>query len=214
VVIDRRSQTRGQAIENAYTFEGNEVLLRIRPGRHVFTVRSADDLTATSRELIIDPAARSTLELTLVPKEQPKTTTPTAGRDQGTAGGGENSRGAASVVGPLILGAVGAAVVGGGVVMGVIARSKTNEIEDACPNDSCPTTYPLNSERRSARTFGTVADASFIGGGVMIAGAVVWYLLLPKGGSSKPATRARAAGWLPSAVCTHDGCGVTAQRSF
>jgi hypothetical protein len=79
----------------------------------------------------------------------------------------------------------------------------------------CPGTYNLVGERTNAKTLGTVADVSFISGGVLIGGAVIWYLLTPKDASSSRTTGSSA--WSkarPSAMCTSNGCGFSLVGGF
>jgi hypothetical protein len=121
-----------------------------------------------------------------------------------------------TLAGPLLLGATGLLAVGAGVVTGLVARSKTGDIEASCPKGICPATYDLESERGTARMLGTVTDVALIGGGALLGGAVLWYVLLPKGRRADDVVAARAArtAWASSAMCTGDGCAFQLQRGF
>jgi hypothetical protein len=212
-LVDKRAQTRGEAVENAYAFQGNEHTLRLRPGRHTFKVKAGDQESAPL-EVTLEPGAVASHELTLV----------TASQLNNNGDNREPSQrgGSRSLAGPIILGATGLAALGAGVVTGLMASGKTSDIEKACPNDLCPSTYDLASERTKAKTFGTVADISFIGGGVLLGGAILWYVLLPSGDAkkSKPTGAATTSSvtswssWSPAAMCTSDGCRMQLQRGF
>ncbi|MBX3229672.1 MAG: hypothetical protein KIT84_04995 [Labilithrix sp.] len=191
-LVDTRAQTRGPAVENSYEIQGKEISLRVRPGRHTFRVRAAD-AESLSVDASLEPASDTTHELTFPP---PRVTTPLVVRETSP-----------SLAGPIALGAAGVVVLGAGVTAGLLARSKQGSIEDRCPNDLCPATYDLESERTTAKTYGTVADAAFVGGGVLVAGAALWYVLQPKRRTTRPSTTA-------SAMCTPAGCGFVVGRGF
>ncbi len=200
VIVDRRTQTRGPAVENAYALEGNEALLRLRPGRHTLVLR-VGNVDSAPFDATLEPGS----ELTFTPQEavvrrdEPlPTTAPTR-----------------SLAGPIIVGALGVVGIGVGIGTGLAARSKTSDIESHCPNDVCPGAYDLAGERTSAKTLGTVADVSFIGGGALIGGAVLWYFLLPKESSSRTTGAAAVLGRTrPSAMCTSNGCGFSMAGGF
>lgn len=199
VLVDRRSQTRGAAVENEYTFEGTEITVRIRAGRHSLQLRRADGYLSKPVETTIEPGGTvsHTLEFPPPPtKEAPVVLVQP------------------SFAGPIALGIVGVAALGTGIATAVVARSKTNEIESNCQNDICPSTYDLEGNRSSAKSFATIADVSLIGGGVLVAGAIVWYVLIPKGNRTQRTTGSVSTAWNPSAGCTALGCGFQLQRGF
>jgi hypothetical protein len=98
-------------------------------------------------------------------------------------------------------------VLGAGVASGLLARSKHGDIEGTCTNDVCPASFDLDGERERAKTYGVVADAAFVGGGVLVAGAAVWYLLQPR-------RRGARTGATAGAMCTTAGCGLVLGRRF
>lgn len=196
VVVDTRQQTRGTPVINTYPFEGGEATIRVRPGRHSIKLKG-DDAESIPFEANIEPASQVTRELTFAPP-----VSPTVVRDYG--------RSSPSYAGPVVLGVVGVVAVGAGVVTGLMARSKTDDIEAKCPGDVCPADYDLGSDRSSAKTLGTVADVAFIGGGVAIGGALLWALFTPRGSSApSPSKTGAAHAWLtPAAGCHARGCDV------
>jgi hypothetical protein len=201
VLIDTREQTRGAPIVNSYPLTGTEVSIRVRPGRHVFKVKG-DGGESIVHEVTMEPASMKAHEFTFAP---PVVATP---RDT-TA-----PRSRPSYAGPIILGLVGLAGVGTGVATGLMARGKTDDIEAKCPNDLCPGSYDFRSDRTDAKTLGTIADISFISGGALLGGAIVWALLVPSGAPKTPKTGSTATAWLPNAGCSAKGCSVQFGGSF
>lgn len=193
VLVDTRGQTRGPSVENAYPFDGTEITVRVRPGRHTFKIKTDHDEESVPVDASLEPAALVAHELHFAPPK-PATPAPTIIRQS------------PSVAGPVLVGVTGVLAIGGGVAMGMLARNKTDAIEKSCPNDVCPPEYDLASTRGSAKTFATMADVGLIGGGSLVAGALLWYALLP---SARVTTTATA-----SAMCTQTGCAVQLQRGF
>lgn len=197
VLIDSRTQTRGPSVENSYPFEGSEIVIRVRPGRHTMKVKTQTE-ESQPFEVTLEPATTTFHEAVFVAKPPPNQRVVV--------------RSAPSYAGPIILGITGVVAIGAGVTTGLLARSKTSDIENDCPDDVCPATYDLDGNKDTARTFGTVADISFIAGGALIAGAAVWYLLIPKERGTQAATA--LGGFRPAAMCTGVGCGVQLGRAF
>jgi hypothetical protein len=125
----------------------------------------------------------------------------------------EGPRSSPSYAGPIVLGVIGLAALGTGTVTGLMARATADNIASQCPNDICPSTYDLSSDRSDAKTLGTIADASFIGGGVALGGAVLWAILTPSSSAPRP-PRTGSVAWQPGAQCTARGCGVQIGGSF
>ena len=192
-LLDTRMQTRGSSVENSYALEGaSEITVRVRPGRHVFRVR-APDIESSPLETTIEPASNTTQELTF-PKPKPSVA-PIVVRE------------APSHTGPIVLGAGALVALGTGIASGILARNAQSEIESSCPNSTCPADYDLGSARTKAKTFGTIADTSFIASGALAGGAVIWWVLTGRKHETGPRTTA-------SALCTGTGCGVFFQRGF
>ena len=199
VLIDTRAQTRGPSVENTYPFTGEEVTVRLRAGRHTLKVK-ADGEESLPIDVAMEPASQSSHEARFAP---PKTLEP-------ASSGVHRSP---SLGGPIVLGVTGLLALGAGTAAGLIARSKTNDIQSRCPNDVCPPEYDLASARGQAKTFGTAADAGLIGGGALVGGALLWYVLLPRGGTSSAAATSRPT-WRSSAMCTTEGCNLQLGRGF
>ena len=83
---------------------------------------------------------------------------------------------------PWIVAGVGVAVIGAGVVLGVVSQGKSNE---AAIEPVQVTAADLHSE---ASTFATLANVMFIAGGIVAAAGVAWGVIrLTSGGSSSEA---------------------------
>lgn len=195
-LVDTRVQTRGPSVENTYPFDGNEVTIRLRPGRHTLKVKAdgTDGEESLAADVVLEPAALVAHELRFAPPK-PAMRPPAPVRQS------------PSVVGPVVVGVTGVLAFGTGAAMGLVARSKANAIRSRCPNDICPPEYDLASARGSANTFGTVADIGLFGGGALLGGAVLWYVLLPTARTSTTASSA-------SAMCMRDGCALQLERGF
>ncbi len=111
------------------------------------------------------------------------------------------------MAGPILVGVLGLAGIGAGVTAGILAKNQERSIASSCPNDLCPPAYDLDSARTKAKTLGTIADVSFVGGGTLVAGAFVWWLLTPR---YKTMPNSFAA----SAMCTGTECGVHVAGGF
>lgn len=85
-----------------------------------------------------------------------------------------------------ILGGVGIAGLGVGIVTGIIASSKHSDAN--CNNDICPSNDATDKEN-SARTVANISTVGFVAGGVLLAGGVVLYLF----SSSSPKKTGTAA---------------------
>jgi len=123
-------------------------------------LREAQQNEAAAEPVDTPPAA--TTEVTPAPEPEP-TPAPAVEREPSLL--------------PYVLVGVGGALVVGGIATGIVASGKVSDIEDACPNDVCPASYPLDDERADARLFVTMTDVLVIGGVVTAGvGAALWLL--------------------------------------
>lgn len=195
-VVDTRLQTRGSPVVNSYVLKGNETTLRVHPGRHSFKIK-ANDLESRPFEVSLEAGSQSIHEFALAPPAS-------------AASAREAPPPSPSYAGPILLGIVGLAALGTGTVTGLMARSATDDIQAKCPNDVCPAKYDLSGARSEAKTLGTVADATFVGGGIALGGALLWAILTPSHRSSK----SRVGALQPGAQCTGRGCDVVVGGTF
>ncbi|WP_394831480.1 hypothetical protein LVJ94_33710 [Pendulispora rubella] len=195
VLVDTRIVGRGNPVVNSYPFEGTELTVRLRPGRHSFKIQGGQN-ESVPFEMGIEPASENTHRFTfpttvlVEPPSQPSRP---------------------SLVGPIALGTAGLVAIGAGVITGIMARSKASDIDSNCPNDTCPRSYDLDSNRSSVNTLSTVADVSLIGGGVMLGGAVVWYVIQSKSHSRQMGNTQQK--WI-SGGCAGSGCGIQLRGRF
>lgn len=115
--------------------------------------------------------------------------------------------------GAIVVGAVGVAALGVGIGYGVDASSKNSDVSNQRATTPCfvstsPGCTNFKSAVSSAQQSATIADALFIGGGVALAGAIVWWLVAPR--SVAPAT---TGVWVTPAVGAGD-VGVRAVGRF
>lgn len=82
---------------------------------------------------------------------------------------------------PYVVGGVGVAGLATGVVFGLMAKGKESD------GESAPNQLGAIDARDTGSTFATVANISFIAGGVLLAAGAVWWAL-DHGGSSRRAT--------------------------
>ena len=199
VLLDKREATRGGAVANEYPFDGYEITLRVRPGRHVLKIRAGDE-ESDPIDVTIEPGSTIVQEAKFTPKA--------------VAGGLDAAQSKPSYAGPIVLGAVGVAGMAAGLLTGILAKSKQHDIRDNCtlPNDFCPASYDYSGNRSSAKTLATVSNVGWIGGGALLAGGVVWGALTARGRSSQNITAKTS--WLVGGMCLREGCAMNLQGGF
>jgi hypothetical protein len=109
------------------------------------------------------------------------------------AGADSEAAGARPSNGPWILGGVGIAFAGVGVVLGVVTLNAKSHVDALCPGAVCPNEAAKSEAEPSRSTVNTVGPISTVGmvsGGIAIGAAVVWLV------ARKPA-RPSATGFLP-----------------
>jgi hypothetical protein len=163
-LIDERVPVRGARVTNAYGPVDKKIEIGIRPGHHIITAKLPGHEEAVW-ELEAYAATRDKYSFTM--KEPPKPVAP-----QGEGGSRTNA-------GPFIVMGVGAALLVGGAITGVIALGKTSDIETRCPNDLCARDFDLDDERSSARTFVRITDVLLVTGAAAVIGGGLWLLLTP-----------------------------------
>jgi hypothetical protein len=173
IVLDERVPVRGAHVTNTYGPVNDKIEVGIRPGHHVITARLAGYEDATW-----------VVEAYTGGKDQHAFTM----KERIVASPGPEREASPSLAGPILVLSTGALMLGAGAVTGVIALNKTNDIADRCPNDVCPRSFDLDSERSRARTFVGVTDVLLIIGGVTALGGLYW---LFRAASSEPKPTAK-----------------------
>lgn len=213
IVSDVRTPVRGDKITNTYPVEipagatSATLSIGVRSGHHVLTAR-APGLGDESFEVDLLSGGKESRELALKapkvadPVPVPGRTVPDAPKDE--------SKGSAA---PWIVAGVGGAMMVVGAVTGVMALGKESDIEAACPNDRCPSSFDLAGEKSSAKTLVGVTDVMLIGGGVVAAAGLTWgFLTLGSSKSSASARRSKIPAF--SAACGPTGCLGAAKVVF
>ena len=182
--------------------------LRLDPGRYQIELTAAQK-RPFSQEFVL--ALGQKLEIALPPLEDvvpvPAAEQTVLVRD--TAPPDESDQ---SNVLPWALMGGGAALVAGSLIPGLMANSKANELEQACPSkQNCDPA--LQDERDSAATLAVVSDVLWITGLVSAGVGVTLFVLdLPSGDQQAAlddATRMKLR-----AGCFESGCGVSARGRF
>lgn len=221
-VVDARA---GSSVPpQAYKFAGTNLTLRLRAGTHTITATSSDG-KSEKWEVVLSPGKTVDHRFDFAggaaapPVAAPAGTPPPGGASQPTPVGSEPGPAATEepkkgsplrLVGFIAAGVGGAALVGG-VVTGLMAKSKDKKATDACADKVCPTSAEKDFD--SASSLATVTNVLFIGGGVLAAAGVG--LIIVGGKSSaenpKPASAPRLR---LTPVAGSDGVGVFATGSF
>ncbi|UJR85691.1 tetratricopeptide repeat protein [Sandaracinus amylolyticus] len=107
---------------------------------------------------------------------------------------------------PFVVAGVGAAMMIGGAITGAMALSSQDTLDSTCPDRACPPGYDFESEANDGRTLALTTDVLLIGGGVVLAGGIVWLVIdLVSGGSPSSSEQPPV-----TAMCGPDGCSVAA----
>ncbi len=155
--------------------------LWVDPGDHVLS-RSDGAEPVTRSFRAVEGAATLVVELAA-----PSATATSASSTPSEARApGDGDRGGTIVPGLVVLG-VGVVGLGVGVATGLVASSKTSDIEDNCVDGHCLASDAANGD--AAGTFATASTVSFIVGGVATAAGVV--LLITLGSDDDGATAMR-----------------------
>jgi hypothetical protein len=166
------------------------------PGTRVIELRAPG---REDRRYEVTLAEGTTLEVTIVPgPPRAEGASKTGASTQGAAGGAESAQpGASTTTLGWALAGGGVAVVGAGVVTGLLAKSKWDVVQEECKiaEGSCRSDEGVRASSAGS-TLAAVSTASFILGGASL--AVGGYLLLTK--KDAPATARLSADAGPAVV--------------
>jgi tetratricopeptide (TPR) repeat protein len=152
------------------------------------------EAAAAQQKAAADAEAARAAEAQKAPSPTPSRPPPPARKEESSA-----------PIGPWVLIGVGGAAVIAGAITGIFALRKTNDIEEACPKDMCPSDFDLSGERASARRLVMATDILLFGGAVVAAGGLGWLLFAPSKREDKPTA---------SAICGPTGCFAHFRTSF
>ena len=191
-ILDERIPVRGARVTNGYGPIDKKLEIGVRPGHHVLTAKLAGHEDATWE---VEAYAGSKDKFAFTMKEPPPPPT-VASPSSGPS------------VGPWITIATGGALLVAGAITGVIALGKTSDIENKCPNDTCPRSFDLDGERSTAKTFVRVTDVLLLTGGIVTVGGLTWLLLDRKSEPKKTGLAGTGVG------CGPDGCRASWKVAF
>lgn len=109
---------------------------------------------------------------------------------------------------PFIVGGIGAALLGVAAVTGVVALNRAGAIDDACPGQTCPASFPLDDKRRDARTMVIATDALLVAGAALVTTGVILYFVGRKKRERNPNTPTMGA------ACAPTGCAAEMRLAF
>jgi hypothetical protein len=221
-LTDARVRQNGTNL-NTYSLENGVLVLGVRAGHHTFTAKSgAKDVTwevdltpGQAQEHLFPftekapppPVASTAPAVTSAappPPPPPTTTAPPPPPPSSTM----------KTIGYVGAG-VGGALIVGGVITGLMAKSKFNSVKDSCVTVGSQTLCPQSkqSDVDSAKSLATVTNVLIIGGALVAAGGVTLILIDP-GSHAEAATRvvSPSVGLSPSPL--PGGAGVVAHGSF
>ena len=108
-----------------------------------------------------------------------------------------------SPVGPIVMGAGGAALLAG-VIIGAVSLTQASDFRGACDDlTMCPAA--LRPQYDEMRAFSAAADVLYVAGGLTAALGLVLTLTITEGSDETPTV---------SASCTPQGCGAVMQGRF
>jgi hypothetical protein len=139
--------------------------LRVDPGEHTFTFEVAGQPTLQKKIVVRENEQGRRESVVLGPAAQSPVGSPETPSS--------SSRPGAQKILAVVAGAVGVVGVGLGSAFGLIALSKKNDAQNACP-DQCKDPSGV-SQWSDAKSAGNVSTVAFVVGGVALAaGAVLW----------------------------------------
>jgi hypothetical protein len=204
----------------SYKFAGTNLTLRLRAGTHTLTATSSDG-KQEKWEVVLSPgrtvehrfefAAASAAAPAVTPAPGPTDAVqpmPTPGPSMSE----EPKKGSPLRLVGFVAAGVGGAALVGGVVTGLMAKSKDKKATDACTNNVCPTS--AEGDFDSAKSLATVTNVLFIGGGVLAAAGVGLIIVGGKTSGENPKTAASAPRLRLTPLAGADGAGLFATGSF
>jgi hypothetical protein len=220
-VVDSRA---GSTVPpQSYKFAGTNLTLRLRAGTHTLTV-TATDGKQEKWEVVLSPGKTVDHRFDFAaggpaaPAATPAATPPAGaepapvGAQPGAPTTEEPKKGSPLRLVGFIAAGVGGAALVGGVVTGLMAKSKDKKATDACNEQKvCPTSASADFD--SAKSLATVTNVLFIGGGVLAAAGVGLIIVGGKSSGENPKS-ASAPRLRLTPVAGADGAGFFATGSF
>ena len=217
-LTDARVRQSGSNL-NTYALENGVLVLGVRAGHHTFTAKSGAkdvtwevDLTPGQAQEHLFPftekapppvASTPATATTAAPPPPPTSTAPPPPPPSSTM----------KTIGYVGAG-VGGALIVGGVITGLMAKSKFNSVKDSCVTSGSQTLCPQSkqSDVDSAKSLATVTNVLLIGGALVAAGGVTLILVDP--GKKEAAANVVAPSLALSPSPLPGGGGFVAHGSF
>jgi hypothetical protein len=154
----------------------------IDPGKHAVSAHAAG-FGKSDQDVEVDEGKSAEVTIALAPVASAAPTT--SASTSASSSPPPSSPGPWKTVG-LVAGGTGVAMVIGGVVTGLIGKSKVDQLDKDCggPRESCKAPN-LESRKDTIRTFQTTTNVLLIGGGVLAVAGVGLFLLSPSSETSK-----------------------------
>jgi len=202
IIVDERTDTRGNRILNEYSVQGTTTELGLHPGRHTIVMRVSQG--EQRWEVKLDPGGKAAHKF-----EMPSSSAPAA-----PAGGAATTQAEAQPTAPAtdvreetgsngtkIAGyaAIGLGVVGIGVgtFFVIQSRGSRNDADALCTGDQCPVSKreEIRSLQEDANDQGRMAIIALAAGGLSAAAGVTLLVLSGGSGEQAPAT-AHISPWI------------------
>lgn len=167
-------------------FDYKTGVVAVKAGRHV--VEATAPMRRWSQQVNVEHGGSTTVTVQLQREAcavAPTSPQPAAASPQSTVAG-DGPGGTRRTLG-LTLAAVGVAGVVSGVVFGLVTLSKKSDIKTTCggdPGDCKAAPGSVDAEQQSAKTTAAISTASFVAGGVLVAGGAVLWFTAPSGSST------------------------------
>ncbi|MGZ3418384.1 MAG: hypothetical protein ACXWUG_09195 [Polyangiales bacterium] len=164
----------------------------IDPGKHTLSAR-ATGFAKTEQEVQLEEGKSDEITVTLTPEApKPIPSASTSASAKPSTSASASSSAPPSTAGPwktigLVAGGTGVVMVIGGVVTGLLGKSKVDQLDKDCNGHRANCAVPdLEGRKSTIRTYQTTTNVLLIGGGVLAAAGIGLFLLAPSPKSSGP----------------------------
>lgn len=202
-LLDTRTPFKGAPITNSYGPVDDKIEIVVRAGHHRIRARAAGSEadwefdavpgTPLSHELHF-AAPQQSPPVAIVPAQPPISNESPPPKE------------APSKTWPIVTMAVGGAFLAAGTITGLAALRREGQLEDACPNDQCPSNFDVDRAKNDARKIVVATDILLLTGGIVTVGGLVWLWLGTRSSPSAATTSPPRAS--ADAACTSSGCGA------
>jgi hypothetical protein len=162
----------------------------VTPGRVLVEV-GAPGRATFRRQIAVSPGATVPVAVVLPPGNGPGDMGPAL-----SVAGGASDRGGGGInPGPIVVMGLGGVTLGLALVFGLLRNDAVNRLDAACGGPDhldCPASS--RGDYDTASTFTTATNVTLVGGGALLAGGLVWFLVAGRNaGAASPGPRAMVA---------------------